>query len=327
MRKPNRDIQVFSLSALDVLAMATGAFVVLMTLLMPYYRRTQDAQAEISNIRVAVAAELSRAAELEAGAARDAATASRLMAEAEAASARADSLARRIAEVEERVGVARAASGGVPREQDDPRSVADTSVVEELDIVFVMDTTRSMTPALGDLAQSLSGIVRVLERLVPSVRIGFVAYTDRDTGYQPIRALSITDTATGMRRILAFVDGLGPPPRGSRTIEEDVDLGIQRALAMKWRSHAKQVMVLIGDAPAHLRFRNQAFMRVDRFVRGNENRAVSALFVSTPSSRSRGDLDREFFVRMAKIGRGNFNDHTGHMFESVILAVLTPAAP
>ena len=327
MRKPNRDIQVFSLSALDVLAMATGAFVVLMTLLMPYYRKTQDAQAEIADIRVAAEAALSRAADLEAGAARDAATARQILAEAAAAATRADVLAQRIAEVESATKTARATGGGAPRPEDDPQPVADTPVLKELDIVFAMDTTRSMTPALADLAQSLSGIVRVLERLVPSVRIGFVAYTDRDTGYQPIRALAITDTATGLRRILTFVERLRPPPRGSRTIEEDVDLGLQRAFSMNWRPLAKQVVVLIGDAQTHARNRNQAFRRVERFARGSRKRAVSTLFVSTPSSRSRGDIDRAFFAQVATAGNGTFASHTGQMFESVILAVLTPDAP
>jgi hypothetical protein len=326
MRKPNRDIQVFSLSALDVLAMSMGAFVVLVTLLMPYYRKTQDANAEIADIRVSIAAELARAADLETGAARDASTAAEIMAEAEAASARADVIAQRVAEVENAIKTARATGGGAPRETGEPKATGDTTVVDEMDIVFVMDTTRSMAPALADLAKSLSGIVRVLERLVPSVRIGFVAYTDSDTGYQPIRAMPITDTATGMHRILAFVGNLGPPPRGSRTIEEDVHLGLHRALGMNWRPRAKQVMVVIGDAKAHLRFEGQALNRVKHFVRGGDNRAVSALFVSTPTSRSRGDRDRSFFQRLARAGGGTFNDHTGQMFESVILAVLTTPA-
>ena len=60
-------------------------------------------------------------------------------------------------------------------------------------------------------------------------------------------------------------------------------------------------------------------------MRGGDNRAVSALFVSTPTSQSRGDRDRSFFVRLARKGGGTFNDHTGQMFESVILAVLTPS--
>ena len=327
MKKPNRDIQVFSLSALDVLAMSMGAFVVLVTLLMPYYQKTQDANAEIADIRVSIAAELSRAAELESGATRNASTATEIMAEAEAAAAQATVIAQRIAEVEDAIKQAKAKGGGAPRSEGEPKPVGDTTVVEEMDIVFVMDTTRSMAPALADLAQSLRGIVRVLERLVPSVRIGFVAYTDRDTGYAPTRALPITETASGMGRILAFVRNLRPPPRGSRTIEEDVHLGLHRAVSMNWRPRAKQVMVVIGDARAHRRFEGQAFNRVDRFVRGGDNRAVSTLFVSTPTSLSRGDQDRSFFVRLARAGGGTFNDHSGQMFESVILAVLTPSTP
>jgi hypothetical protein len=326
MRKPDREISVFSLSALDVLAMATGAFVVLMTLLMPYYRKTQDAQAEIEDIRVATAEQMSRAAEFEAEAASATAAAARLSAEARAAAARADKLAQRLAAVENAIETAEARGGRAIQEPDETEVKGDIRVVEELDVVFVMDTTRSMLPALADLAQSLEGIARVLERLVPSVRIGFVAYTDSDTGYPPIRALQITETSVGLNRILAFVENLRPPPRGSRTIEEDVHLGVQRALAMNWRPLAKQVVVVIGDAQAHRRFRSRAINRVEGFVRGGENRSVSALFVSTPTSRSRGDFDRAFFVELAEAGRGTFNDHSGQMFESVILSVLTPGS-
>ena len=47
MRRPNRSISILSMSALDVLAMATGVFVLLLVMLMPYYRKTMDAEAEI----------------------------------------------------------------------------------------------------------------------------------------------------------------------------------------------------------------------------------------------------------------------------------------
>ena len=45
MKRPNRSISIFSMSALDVLAMATGVFVLLLVMLMPYYRKTFDANA------------------------------------------------------------------------------------------------------------------------------------------------------------------------------------------------------------------------------------------------------------------------------------------
>ena len=55
MRKPSRGIEIFSLSALDILAMSTGAFVVLLTLLMPYYQMTAKAGAEIPEVRLDIA--------------------------------------------------------------------------------------------------------------------------------------------------------------------------------------------------------------------------------------------------------------------------------
>jgi hypothetical protein len=55
MKRPNRTISILSMSALDVLAMATGVFVLLLVMLMPYYRKTMDAEAEIEAARVAAA--------------------------------------------------------------------------------------------------------------------------------------------------------------------------------------------------------------------------------------------------------------------------------
>lgn len=55
MRRRSRQLAVFTMSALDVLAMSTGVFVLLLVLLMPYYRREHDANAEIQGVRAAQA--------------------------------------------------------------------------------------------------------------------------------------------------------------------------------------------------------------------------------------------------------------------------------
>ena len=51
-------------------------------------------------------------------------------------------------------------------------------------------------------------------------------------------------------------------------------------------------------------------------------RNVSALFIRTPSSVRFGRGDRKFFKAMADAGKGNFNDHSGQMIESILLSVL-----
>ena len=52
MKRRSRELSIFNLSALDVLATATGVFVLLVVMLMPYYRKSFDANAEIEDATV-----------------------------------------------------------------------------------------------------------------------------------------------------------------------------------------------------------------------------------------------------------------------------------
>ena len=308
MRRANRSISILSMSALDVLAMATGVFVLLLVLLMPYYRKTFDANAEIEAARVAASASLAEVQALER-------TAARHSDEAEAAAAAAAELNARAAALEQ------AARSLEP----EPVAGADDSqrqVIEAIDLVFVIDTTASMTPVIRELAVSIRSIVRILQRLVPSVRIGISAYKDRDTGLPPVITFPLTATDPYLPRIVGFIESLDASPVGSRTLEEDVHLGLEAATLMPWRSDARQVLVVIGDAAAHAEYQNETFWRARDFVRDNELRTLATLFVTTPSSLEAGQRARPYFQALANAADGTFNDHTGSMIESVLLSVL-----
>ena len=54
MKRPNRDIALFTLSALDALACATGVFVLLLVVLMPYYRNNFDSRAALEGLRAGI---------------------------------------------------------------------------------------------------------------------------------------------------------------------------------------------------------------------------------------------------------------------------------
>jgi von Willebrand factor type A domain len=308
MRRRNRTVSIFSLSALDVLAMATGVFVLLLVMLMPYYRKTFDANAEIEAVRVAAAENVAEVQALEESAAR-------YRAEAGAAAAEAAELSARAAALEQ---AARPVAPPVARAGSD----AGQQVVEAIDLVFVIDTTASMRPVIHELAVSMRSIVRILQRLVPSVRIGIAAYKDRDTGLPPVIAFPLTPTDPYLPRIVGFVESLDASPVGSRTIEEDVHLGLEVATLMRWRADARQVLVVIGDAAAHAEYQNETFWRARNFVQGSKLRSLSTLFVTTPSSLQAGQRARPYFQALAQAADGAFNDHTGSMTESVLLSVL-----
>jgi hypothetical protein len=310
MKRRHRTISILSMSALDVLAMATGVFVLLLVMLMPYYRKTLDANAEIEAVRVAAAETLAEVRSLET-------TAARYRAEAGAAAQEAAELDARAAALEE-----------AARQKIEPKPVVQLGpdpgqqVIEAIDLMFVIDTTASMTPVIRELAVSIRSIVRILQRLVPSVRIGVSAYKDRDTGLPPVVTFPLTATDPHLPRIIGFVESLDASPVGSRTLEEDVHLGLEAATLMRWRPDARQVLVVIGDAAAHAEYVNETFWRVQHFVEQNELRTVSTLFVTTPSSLSAGQRARPYFQALAKAANGSFNDHTGSMIESVLLSVL-----
>ncbi len=310
MKRRHRAISILSMSALDVLAMATGVFVLLLVVLMPYYRKTLDANAEIEGARVAAAETMAQVQSLET-------TAARYRAEADAATDEAAELDARAAALEQ---AARQKIAPQPAVQQGPDPAQ--QVIEAIDLMFVIDTTASMTPVIHDLAVSMRSIVRILQRLVPSVRIGVSAYKDRDTGLPPVVTFPLTPTDPHLPRIIGFVESLEASPIGSRTIEEDVHLGLEAATLMRWRADARQVLVVIGDAAAHAEYVNETFWRVQHFVEENELRTVSTLFVTTPSSLSAGQRARPYFQALAKAAGGTFNDHTGSMIESVLLSVM-----
>jgi hypothetical protein len=327
MKRRRRELVVFSLSALDVLAMSTGVFVLLLVMVMPYFRKHFEVEAEIAQAQ-AQSAELAARAEATRETSKEAeAEADRLAAEAARAAGEAQAMER---ETAARLALIKARSQPTPPRAPPPvptpptpQPVAPPSpAVDALDLIFVVDTTASMTPAVQEMAASMRSIARILERLVGSVRIGVVAYKDRDTGLPPVDVFPLTPTQPGLNRILAYMDRMDASPVGSRTVEEDVYLALQAAVALPLRPEAKQTLVLMGDAPPHPEERDATLYVIRSFVGRSDRRTVSALFVSTPSSVRRGQIDRGFFQDAARAGGGAFNDHAGSMIESVLLSVL-----
>ena len=107
-------------------------------MLMPYYRKTMDAEAEIEAVRVAAAESLAEVQSLEA-------TAGRNRAEAGAAAAEAAELQARATALEQ---AARQRLRPTPVVQEGPD--LKRQAIEALDLVFAIDTTASMTPVIHD---------------------------------------------------------------------------------------------------------------------------------------------------------------------------------
>lgn len=330
MKRRNRSLQIFTLSALDVLAMSAGVFVLIATILMPYYRKNFDAFAEIEGLRV-------RTADLQAEAERTRRGAEDLGAEAEAIRQEIDELGAKAAAL-------RAAAFSKKKEADqaDKEAAAarrrlqefddavQAKLVKQLDLVFVIDSTASMADVLSDLGLSLAGIVRVLERLVPSPRIGMVAYRDKDIVYPPgtrdawvTNILRLTHTQDdGLRQIIQFARALRIPSGQGKTWTEDMYAALVQAEQLDWRPQAKQILIVIGDAAAHVDERERAMALIRRFNARGPRSTVSTLWVPTRAFVLYGRGDDVFYQEMAKVGGGTPSAYEGELIEAVIASVL-----
>ncbi len=179
-----------------------------------------------------------------------------------------------------------------------------------------------MGPVIRELASSMRSIIRILEKLVPSVRIGVAAYSDTDTGLPPLDVLPLTAAHRDLPRIMAFVDALHESPVGSETLDEDVHLGLGAATSMAFRADAVQSIVLIGDAQAHPEDVDESLNRVRSFAAGSDRRSVSALFTATPSAIRDGLRAQPYFAAVARAGHGSFSEYAGSMIAGVLLSVL-----
>ncbi len=322
MQRPSRETSIFNMSALDLLAMATGTFVLIVVILLPYYRKEFDAHAEMLDLKASTETQSAEADQILQAAVAEARAAAQMQSEADqtlnaAANARA-AAASLIQEADQ----LDAQGGKTEKKAEKKKATLVPKTIEKLDLIIVIDTTSSMVETLKDLRQSIGGLIRILERLVPSLRIGIVAYRDHDFGTWPTRSLQPTSTELQAGQIYDFVGKLRPAERGGPTPREAVYAGLNRAVAMSLRADAQQTILLVGDAGPHRDRERSTLALVKRFVEAGSERSVSAHFVETRSYLAFGTGDKDYFKKLAKIGGGEFSDQQGSMIEKVLLAVL-----
>ena len=315
--------QSLSISALDLFASALGVFVLIFIILLPFYLKRPSVEAALLGAKAELAerqGSLDIAREEVAEAQDDLS-----MLEDELGGAKS-----RLAELQallaaERGEIARLESIEIPQPEPPqitrepaPQSHGGGSLrIEKLDLVIVMDVTGSMRDELADVQSSLMSIARILNRLSPELRLGFVAYRDVD---EPpvIQKFDLRPmTSANLGQILGFARSLSA--RGGGDVPEPVDEALAAAVAMSWRSEAKGRIVVVGDAPVHANARTTSLETAAVFRRGGSgqwDRRVTTVLTGSHNGA------RRYFAELAEAGGGEAMDHRGAMLESVLLAVL-----
>lgn len=318
LSRRKRQLEVLNISALDLFASALGVFILMTLILFPFYLKQPALEHELEGAaaqgRVS-REELALAEQQAKGASDELQDANQAHGDREAD---LDSARRKLQGARQTLARLKKKAAGARKRVPGPAAHGGTARIPNLDLVLVMDTTGSMHRAIADVQRSLIGMVEVLERLTPSLRVGFVAFKDTGDAYLTRRFALRSMSGNGLSLLRAFVDDL--EASGGDDYPEPVGQALLEAQRMGWRDSAQGRIVLIGDAPDRRINNAYALSLADEFKHSNVYRdlprRVSTVF--TGHRRS----GRQFYQRLAVAGGGDAIRHQGAMLSSVLLSVL-----
>lgn len=348
MKHQRRELNVFSMSALDLFASGMGAFVLLAIIALPFFPNTGDSQERIEDLKGDLEAAESRSQNLEEvltelqesasvqealdgeiqDAFREIEEMEKIMKELERELAKAEEDSRE-QELEEQLKKAQAEIQMVEAKVEALQETQAELEIPDLDIVICLDVTGSMSEQIDGLKREISSLAAVLDKISPAVGMGVVAFGDREW-YRPIRELDITRTSN-MGAIQDFVDKLTPNMQdggASQNMDgpEAVALALESAVEMSWRSDSeKRYIVVITDNPAY-RDRVSAALSTARNFSSKKQHHVSSVLAHYYGTASSGELEevQNFLMKLAESGNGEYVDAAGgeSMLSSILLAVL-----
>lgn len=286
MKIRSREINIFSMSALDLFASALGAFMILTVAALPFFPNTGDSPELVAEVAEALSEAQQELEQLQ------------------------EDLAQSQSELSE-----------AQQEASELSSELARISIPELDIVICLDLTFSMAPVLAQMKLQITDLVTVLDRLSPSVGIGFVAYGDR-LWETPISFQQIYPS-NDLTQIQTFINnieinmGIG---NGSNTdTPEDLASALNQALEMNWRPEAqRRYIIVITDAPAYPELMNATFESAQSFSSiTSPEHYVSTVMVGSNDAQ-------EYLQRLAESGQGEFIDSSSgqSMLASIILAIV-----
>jgi hypothetical protein len=179
------------------------------------------------------------------------------------------------------------ATGGQPLYTGPERLVGSFSnhiqVLREggLDVVFVFDSTSSMTAYINEVKLKIENLVLTFKKLVPTCRIGLVTYRDRSDKY----LTKIHPLSYGTSSLKEFLTGIEAD--GGNDFEEAVEVALKVAVEeITWNKKAGKFILLIGDAPPHKQDMPTAVEMIRKF-KEEMGGIVSALDVRKPVKPSK----------------------------------------
>ena len=319
MKKRSREINVFSMSALDLFASAMGAFMLLALVYLVFFTMTSRSSAALdapeppSPPEPAVCPEMPDVPEpVICPVIPDTQPLEDALAACQADHAqqgeRAAACAAANAELSERI---------------------DQVEFPHVDLVVALDVTGSMTGPLEGLKSEIDQLIDVMSKLAPSFAMGVVPFGDRrwrtPVFHQDLLEVkhSASNRAMLKRVVAGLENNMGQGSGFNPDDPEAVLAALTAAVSSTWRTEAeRQIIVLVTDNPAYESERAQAIEVARRFANGLPGRAVSTVFVATRNDWLGLDTAPQFLRSLADAGNGEFVRDGGSMTANLLLSLL-----
>lgn len=174
----------------------------------------------------------------------------------------------------------------------------------DLDVVFAIDTTGSMSGELREAKERVGQLASALRKSRPEelVRFGVVAFRDRKDTYRT-RKSALTSEVEETQSFLSSLSA-----SGGGDAPEDVLAALEVAIhEMQWSAQAEKRVFLVGDAPPHLDY-GDGPRPGDLMAEARARRIV----VDAIGCRSLSGAGRRFFRDFAYGTEGRYQ-HIGHV--------------
>ena len=340
MKTRSREINVFSMSALDLFASALGAFILITVVLFPFFPNTGDSQERVDEVKAQLAQSNAR---LEETGAKLEQTSGQL----EQAGVK---LAQTTAELEqvraqlkpglEQKMQALEAELEKQRTENEALKMLEDELEEQkrlneeleqgglqdflfppLDIVIAIDLTGSMREMIEGLKYQLTDMVEILTLISPTLGVGVVGFNDR-TQSPVLRVRNLDEIRSGDRSLSGLQEFINSFEAGAASGDNDdapeaVVRALERAVDMSWRTDSKKrIVVVVTDAPAYDDRVSDAYSAASRFAR-EPGQSVSGVLAT--------DFDngaKPFLEELSYRGKGRFIVSSGSITSSILLALL-----
>jgi Mg-chelatase subunit ChlD len=181
-----------------------------------------------------------------------------------------------------------------------PLAVCAQPAQEHIDVVFVLDTTGSMSSLIDGAKRKVWSIANTIVDQNPNarVRIGLVGYRDRGDVYVTRSYPLSTDIQDIYGKLLKFqADGGGDTPE---SVNEALDVAVRKQDWTQRKGNATRILFLVGDAPPHMDYKDDR--KYPEVIRDARQRGI---VVNTVLAGNMEET-RTIWQEIARLGAGEF---------------------